>query len=256
MGRLLGSRRTLQRRSLGSSLAVQCFHWEACVLSLVEKLRSCMTRHGQKKLKIKLKKAGSPRVTSVLASSPVLTLSPLPSYSQNLSGEYFRYKGILFPVGIYSPESISLVENAEVQDDDIFIVTYPKSGTCRAGPGRDGGPLGRVLGECGAEGARVTPRTAGRRTREGRRGRGPVWSALSQGFAVAGPSARGAPVPGSLGAPLSAGPQAGSWRPSWLNQLLVPRTRLTLCSPASRCSIFSLVDLVTLFLIRTWLHEG
>ena len=89
-------------------------------------------------------------MTSVLASSPVLTLSPLPSYSQNLSGEYFRYKGILFPVGIYSPESISLVENAEVQDDDIFIVTYPKSGTCRAGPGRDGGPLGRVLGECGA----------------------------------------------------------------------------------------------------------
>ena len=109
-----------------------CFHWEAWVLSLVEKLRSCMTRQGQKKFK----KAGSPRVTSVLASSPVLTLSPLPSYSQNLSGEYFRYKGILFPVGIYSPESISLVENAEVQDDDIFIVTYPKSGTCRAGPGR------------------------------------------------------------------------------------------------------------------------
>ncbi|ELK25487.1 Sulfotransferase family cytosolic 2B member 1, partial [Myotis davidii] len=29
----------------------------------------------------------------------------------------------------YSPESISITENAEVQDDDIFIVTYPKSGT-------------------------------------------------------------------------------------------------------------------------------
>ncbi|XP_010945417.2 sulfotransferase 2B1 [Camelus dromedarius] len=49
--------------------------------------------------------------------------------SQNLSGEYFRYKGIPFPVGIYSPESISIAENADVQDDDIFIVTYPKSGT-------------------------------------------------------------------------------------------------------------------------------
>ncbi|XP_036162948.1 sulfotransferase 2B1 isoform X1 [Myotis myotis] len=48
---------------------------------------------------------------------------------QKLSGEYFRYKGIPFPVGIYSPESISITENAEVQDDDIFIVTYPKSGT-------------------------------------------------------------------------------------------------------------------------------
>ncbi|KAM7058675.1 sulfotransferase 2B1 [Molossus nigricans] len=49
--------------------------------------------------------------------------------SQKLSGEYFRYKGIPFPVGIYSPESISITENAEVQDDDIFVVTYPKSGT-------------------------------------------------------------------------------------------------------------------------------
>ncbi|KAB1274829.1 Sulfotransferase family cytosolic 2B member 1, partial [Camelus dromedarius] len=70
-----------------------------------------------------------PGVTSVLTSSPVLTVCPPPSYSQNLSGEYFRYKGIPFPVGIYSPESISIAENADVQDDDIFIVTYPKSGT-------------------------------------------------------------------------------------------------------------------------------
>uniref|UniRef100_A0A4W2D2M6 Sulfotransferase n=1 Tax=Bos indicus x Bos taurus TaxID=30522 RepID=A0A4W2D2M6_BOBOX len=60
--------------------------------------------------------------------SPALQADSLPS-DQNLSGEYFRYKGILFPVGIYSPESISMVENAEVHDDDIFIVTYPKSGT-------------------------------------------------------------------------------------------------------------------------------
>ena len=74
-----------------------------------------------------------PGLTPVLTSSPVLTVSPPHSYSQKLSGEYFRYKGIPFPVGIYSPESIRMVENADVQDDDIFIINYPKSGTCWAG---------------------------------------------------------------------------------------------------------------------------
>lgn len=60
----------------------------------------------------------------------------LPSYSQKLKGEYFRYRGIPFPVGMYSPESLSLVENtSNVRDDDIFIVTYPKSGTCSANLG-------------------------------------------------------------------------------------------------------------------------
>ncbi|XP_003801608.1 sulfotransferase family cytosolic 2B member 1 [Otolemur garnettii] len=50
--------------------------------------------------------------------------------SQKLPGEYFMYKGILFPVGLYSPESVSFAENApDVRDDDIFIITYPKSGT-------------------------------------------------------------------------------------------------------------------------------
>ncbi|XP_006160256.1 sulfotransferase family cytosolic 2B member 1 [Tupaia chinensis] len=50
--------------------------------------------------------------------------------SQKLPGEYFRYKGVPFPVGLYSPESVSLAESAtDVRDDDIFIITYPKSGT-------------------------------------------------------------------------------------------------------------------------------
>lgn len=70
-------------------------------------------------------------------SSPPPTPHGVPSsHSQKLSGEYFRYKGIPFPVGIYSPESISITENAEVEDDDIFIITYPKSGSRCAGPGR------------------------------------------------------------------------------------------------------------------------
>lgn len=139
-------------------------------------------------------------MTSVRASSPVLTVSPLPSYSQNLSGEYFRYKGILFPVGIYSPESISLVENAEVQDDDIFIVTYPKSGTCRTGLG--GGALGRVLGECGAEGERGTPTTKGEKNAGGAVGTG-THLVCSEPRLCNGRSLRqGAPFPDPLGASL------------------------------------------------------
>uniref|UniRef100_A0A8D2HQ01 Sulfotransferase n=1 Tax=Urocitellus parryii TaxID=9999 RepID=A0A8D2HQ01_UROPR len=60
----------------------------------------------------------------------LVTAISLSSHSQPVSGEYFRYKGILFPVGLYSPESISQAENtSNVRDDDIFIITYPKSGT-------------------------------------------------------------------------------------------------------------------------------
>ncbi|XP_072463548.1 sulfotransferase 2B1 isoform X2 [Notamacropus eugenii] len=47
-----------------------------------------------------------------------------------MTGAYFKYKGINFPVGLYAPETISYVEkDFKVRDDDIFIVTYPKSGT-------------------------------------------------------------------------------------------------------------------------------
>ncbi|XP_075394027.1 sulfotransferase 2B1 [Tenrec ecaudatus] len=55
---------------------------------------------------------------------------PPPSRSEKLPGDYFRYKGILFPLGLYSPESISTAGNSQdVRSDDIFIITYPKSGT-------------------------------------------------------------------------------------------------------------------------------
>lgn len=62
------------------------------------------------------------------------------SRSQKLQGEYFWYKGIPFPVGMYSPESLSLAENTDnVRDEDIFIVTYPKSGAYSLGSEKWGG---------------------------------------------------------------------------------------------------------------------
>lgn len=74
---------------------------------------------------------GASRRALILAATSLLFLTWVPPpYSRKLSGEYFRYKGIPFPVGMYSPESLSLAENTDnVRDEDIFIVTYPKSGT-------------------------------------------------------------------------------------------------------------------------------
>ncbi|XP_067399085.1 sulfotransferase 2B1-like [Emydura macquarii macquarii] len=47
-----------------------------------------------------------------------------------MTAEYFTYKGVLFPGVNYSPETLSYVENEfQVQDNDIFNITYPKSGT-------------------------------------------------------------------------------------------------------------------------------
>ncbi|XP_060094124.1 sulfotransferase 2B1-like [Heteronotia binoei] len=43
---------------------------------------------------------------------------------------YFTHKGIPFPMQVHTEESINYVENEfQVQDDDIFSITYPKSGS-------------------------------------------------------------------------------------------------------------------------------
>ncbi|XP_060545068.1 amine sulfotransferase-like isoform X2 [Pantherophis guttatus] len=41
----------------------------------------------------------------------------------------FKYKGLYFMQNQTTPENIDLAERFEIQDDDIFIITYPKSGT-------------------------------------------------------------------------------------------------------------------------------
>uniref|UniRef100_W5M7A2 Sulfotransferase n=1 Tax=Lepisosteus oculatus TaxID=7918 RepID=W5M7A2_LEPOC len=50
-------------------------------------------------------------------------------FSMAPQGKYILYKGLLVPRETHSAESLKYAEEFKTRDDDVFAVTYPKSGT-------------------------------------------------------------------------------------------------------------------------------
>ncbi|XP_053719398.1 amine sulfotransferase-like [Synchiropus splendidus] len=48
---------------------------------------------------------------------------------EQVSEKLFRYKNYSFPMGFITPDYIDELQNFEIRDSDIYLVTYPKSGT-------------------------------------------------------------------------------------------------------------------------------
>ncbi|XP_066462968.1 amine sulfotransferase-like isoform X1 [Eleutherodactylus coqui] len=48
---------------------------------------------------------------------------------ETLNALMFKHKGIYFESLFTSPEAVDAVEHMEIRDSDVFLVTYPKSGT-------------------------------------------------------------------------------------------------------------------------------
>ena len=60
----------------------------------------------------------------------IIFCSPLSrAQAMELSNEYlFKYKGTYFVSGITTPDYLDTLEDFEIRDSDVFLVTYPKSG--------------------------------------------------------------------------------------------------------------------------------
>ncbi|CAI5676337.1 unnamed protein product [Oreochromis niloticus] len=48
---------------------------------------------------------------------------------EQISDHLFRHKNYNFLVGLTTPEYIDSLDSFEIKDSDVFVVTYPKSGT-------------------------------------------------------------------------------------------------------------------------------
>ncbi|XP_073531997.1 amine sulfotransferase-like isoform X2 [Phyllobates terribilis] len=51
------------------------------------------------------------------------------AFDEVLSSTSFKHKGMFFETQYTTPEAIDALEHMEIRDDDVFIVTSPKSGT-------------------------------------------------------------------------------------------------------------------------------
>ncbi|XP_070809196.1 amine sulfotransferase-like [Pituophis catenifer annectens] len=48
---------------------------------------------------------------------------------ESVDESLYKYKGLYFITDLSSPENLDSLDSFEIRDDDIFIITYPKSGT-------------------------------------------------------------------------------------------------------------------------------